>query len=317
MNSKGKYGYKTMIIIMLIAALCCLAGCGSNSAPASADAAAEAASEAELKATATETELESIEEITVKEVEEETAEDIEAASDEGEAIEETTAEPIDTSWYTENNQAICGGVYFVGKDLSAGNYILTCKQTDWSMQVTLFESVEKYYSYFRTDRFTYGEENDAVEQNALANNFVYADDSIALNVQDGYVVMIDGGIGSLVSASAEAADPENSVTGSCITVLPGLYLPGDLPSGTYMLTCTDAEYGMEVTLFEDREAYDEYLGEERFTVGEERNAMEKHAQSNFYIDQGETVFISLDEKMVLTIDHGTGQLEPVEMSWGK
>ena len=316
MSSKGKYGYKTVIIIMLIAALCCLAGCGSNSAPASADAVAEAASEAEVKATVAEAEPESIEGITVEAVEE-NVEDIEAASAGEETAEETTAEPIDTSWYTENNQAICGGVYFVGKDLSAGNYILTCKQADWSMQVTLFESVEKYYSYFRTDRFTYGEENDAVEQNALANNFVYTDDSIALNVKDGYVVMIEGGIGSLVSASAEAAEPENSVIGSSITVLPGLYLPGDLPADTYMLTCTEAEYGMEVTLFEDREAYDGYLAEERFTVGEERNAMEKHAQSNFYIDQGETVFIPLDEKMVLTIDHGTGQLEPVEMNWGK
>lgn len=317
MNSKRNYGIKAMIAILLIAALCCLAGCGSTSAPASADVAAEAAGETETELAAVETKEVILEETADETSVEETAEDIETASKEVETIEETTSDPIDTSWYTDNNQAICSGVYFVGKDLSAGNYSLTCEKTDWSMQVSLFESVEKYYSYYRTDRFTIGEEGDAIDQNALTTNYIHEGDSAALNVQDGYVVLIDNGIGTLTASSGEIQEAEKSTTGSSITVLPGLYMPGDLPAGTYMLTCTEADYGVEIILFEDRDAYDGYLGEERFTVGEERNAMEKHAQSNFYIDQGETVYLHLNEKTVMTADGGTGQLEPVAMSWAK
>jgi len=241
------------------------------------------------------------------------AEDI---AQEDEEVADEGSEPIDVSWYTENNTAFCDGVYFVGKDIAAGNYILTCVDSSWAMEITVFENEENYYGYHKTSRFTVGEESDAKAQYAMINTTIWPDETYSLNIQDGYVVKIESGKGTLVSADGGAA-PEASSTGKTKKIMDGLYMPGNIASGTYMITCTETNYAMQVLVFKDKAAYDDYVKEDPFTVGEAQNAIELHALSDFYIKQGDTAYINLDDDMVVSVDGGSGFIEPVAMSWAK
>ena len=241
---------------------------------------------------------------------------VEDIAQEDEEVVDEGSEPIDVSWYTENNTAFCDGVYFVGKDIAAGNYILTCVESSWAMEITVFENEENYFGYHKTSRFTVGEESDAKSQYAMINTTIWPDETYSLNIQDGYVVKIENGKGTLVSADGGAA-PEASSSGKMKKIMNGLYMPGDIAKGTYMVTCTETNYAMQVLVFKDKAAYDDYVKEDPFTVGEAQNAIELHALSDFYIKQGDTAYINLDADMVVSVDGGSGFIEPVAMSWAK
>ena len=234
--------------------------------------------------------------------------------------EETTSgeesEPIDVTWYTENNTAICDGVFIAGKDIAPGSYILSCTDSDWALEITVFENEQKYFDYHKTDRFTVGEESDAKSQHALINTSIWPDETYSLNIQDGYVVKIENGKGTLVSAEG-AEEPSASSTGKTKKIIDGLYMPGDIKKGAYMVTCTETNYAIRVLVFKDKAAYDDYVKEDPITVGEEQNAIELHALSDFYISQGDTAYINLDGNMVVSVDGGSGFIEPVAMSWAK
>lgn len=232
--------------------------------------------------------------------------------------EEETEEPvvIDTSWYTEDNTAICTGVYFTGKDIAAGNYILTCVNASWAIEVDIFESEDKYWSYHKSGRFTVGEESAALEANALSVNNVYPEKSCAVNLQDGYVLRIKGGTGTLVRADG-SDEPAESVSGKTIRVMDGLYNAGDIKKGSYMLTCTDTSYSMQVVAFENKAGYDAYLAADHATVGDESSALEQNAMIDFYLKAGESMYINIRDDMILAFSKGEGQLEPVSMSWAK
>lgn len=272
-----------ILFVLILAAIGCLSGCGSEAGNAN-------------------------------EVGQPSAQ-VDEVQDE-EIAEEDEAEPIDVSWYTENKTAICDGVYFVGKDIAAGNYVLTCVDSSWAMEITVFESEQSYYDYHKTGRFTVGEESDAKSQYALINTTIWPDESYSLNIQDGYVVKLESGRGTLVSADG-GETPAASSTGKTKKIMDGLYMPGDLAEGTYMVTCTETGYAMQVLVFKDKAAYDEYVKEDPFTVGEAQTAIEKHALSDFYINQGNTAYINLDSEMVISVEGGSGFMEPVAMSWAK
>lgn len=228
--------------------------------------------------------------------------------------EEEGEEPVDLTWYTEDNTAICDGVFFVGKDIAADSYILTCTDSSWAMEITIFENEENYYSYHKSSRFTVGEESDAKAQYALTDTTIWPDESYSLNIQDGYVVKIESGKGTLESVSSETA-PAKSNNGKTRKIMDGLYLSKDIPRDAYMITCKETDYAMEVLFFKNKDAYDQYSQADRFTVGEEQSAIEQYAMSDFYIYQGDTVYVNLTDDMIVVVEGGSGSIEPVKMSW--
>lgn len=68
-------------------------------------------------------------------------------------------------------------------------------------------------------------------------------------------------------------------------------------------------------MFETKEEYLNYHQSSRFTNGEESTAIEQNALSDFYIDQGESCYLSLREDMVLMIDNGMGVADVVDANW--
>ncbi len=84
-----------------------------------------------------------------------------------------------------------------------------------------------------------------------------------------------------------------------------------------MITCTETNYAIQVLVFKDKAAYDDYMKADQYTAGKAQNAIEQHAMSDFYLYRGETVYVNLTDDMIVTVDGGTGIMEPVEMSWAK
>ena len=236
--------------------------------------------------------------------------------EENQEDEKSEEEPIDLTWYTEDNSAICDGVFFVGKDIVPDSYILTCLDSSWAMEITVFENEAKYNDYHKTSRFTVGEESDAKAQYALIDTTIWPDESYSLNIQEGYVLKLENGYGKLGSTSEETA-PGKSNNGKTRKILDGLYLSKDIPRDSYMITCTETDYAMGIIIFKDKESYNQYSQADRFTVGEEQAAIEQYAMSDMYIYYGDTAYVNLTDDMVVLVKGGTGSMEPVSMSWAE
>ena len=104
---------------------------------------------------------------------------------------EISAREIDTT------SQIFEGVYVVGKDIKAGRYLLTVVETSYSLNAVTFETEETYSAYFKTKRFTSGEENAALEANAFSNSYAKKYDTINLNLHDGMVLLLRSGTAKL------------------------------------------------------------------------------------------------------------------------
>ena len=280
---KNKNWISILIIALIVSALCCMTGCGTSSGSSNT----------------------AVEEDTEKSNEEEYEE-----------LEEKEEEPIDVSWYTENNTAICEGVYFVGQDMAADSYVLTCIDSSWALEVTVFENEQKYFDYHKTNRFTVGEENDAIEQNALLHTTLWPDEQYTLNLQDGYVLKLSNGNGTLVSAD-EPVELAKSNAGKKKNIMDGLYLSKDISRGSYMVTCTKTDYAIQVLVFKDKATYDEYMQADQYTVGKAQEAIEQYAMSEYYLYYGDTAYVNLKDEMIVNVNGGSGFMEPVSMSWAK
>ena len=65
----------------------------------------------------------------------------------------------DTNWYENNGDVITTGIFTVGTDIEAGSYTLTNIDPEDGFDVAVFENMENYLTYYRTDpRDTVGEE---------------------------------------------------------------------------------------------------------------------------------------------------------------
>lgn len=99
------------------------------------------------------------------EIVDESTDDISEDEDDAEEEKEGSGKP-DTSWYENNGDVITTGIFTVGTDIEAGSYTLTNIDPEDGFGVAVFESMEKYLAYYRTDqRDTVGVENDAINAN--------------------------------------------------------------------------------------------------------------------------------------------------------
>ena len=205
-----------------------------------------------------------------------------------------------------NNTDLHCGVYFVGNDIKSSRYLLTCTETEYSIQVLVFENMETYKAYHQTSRFTNGEELAAIEQNALYDCYLNTDETVYLNLADGYILLIDDGKGELneLNMDNSTAWYSDENIGLCSGVY---FVENDLDTAQYSLTCTDSY--MQVIVFENIDAYKTYHQSSRFTGDEESEAIEKNAAFNEYVYEGDSIAINLQAGNVLLISDGIGILE--------
>ncbi len=233
-----------------------------------------------------------------------------------EPTEETLDIAMLTAWYKENSMLICGGVYFVGKDILAAYYGITCQTASFGMNVIVFDTENDYYSYHRSSRFTGGEESAALEAYASQNDYISEGKTVGLNLKDGNVLLIKNGIAELsYSDSDQKADIETPEIGKRINVFEGDYLVGsDMEPGSYMITSTEKN-GTMLVVFETAEKLADFENEDHFTNGEFSADIEKNAVFGIHINEGETCCVNLKEGMVLLVHYGTGAAQQVKMGW--
>ena len=110
--------------------------------------------------------------------------------DEGNVIIYTGEESTLTPW-TMDSGALYQGTYVVGKNFVEGSYRLTAAD-EHGIGICLFETIDDYTGYFSSNRFSVGDEQDALDAFASYQNLVYDDDEAVISVKNGQVMMIYG-----------------------------------------------------------------------------------------------------------------------------
>ena len=236
----------------------------------------------------------------------------------GGTSEERQEAPIpeaDTSWFTEDGTAMCSGVYVVGEDIVPNNYIFSCPDEDdaWVI-VTTFETKDSYSAYYQSSRFTVGEESEAIAAYASLNDYLGAGESTELNLEEGSVLIVEGGIGCIVATDGAIPERESEVTGNPTVIVDGVYQGGSIQSGTYILINT-GDSGLRAVVFPDDAAYEAFENTDHFTSGEWSAAVEKNASNDFYLYEGESYYLNLDKDDVLMVSGDSGVLIPTQMAW--
>lgn len=184
-------------------------------------------------------------------------------------------------------------VYTVGEELPAGKYIVTCTGTDYGMRFIVFSGKTEYEAFLNADQFTNGEYCAAVEKNAWADQYPKEGEDIYVNLQEGNIVLYNLG-----ECEFTKFDPLESQT-----LYPGVYVVGeDIPAET--LNVAYASGYPELDLFTDKDSYLAYHKSDRFTVGEENDAVEQNAASSEYLYEGAGSLLKLEPGMILLVKNG-------------
>ena len=193
------------------------------------------------------------------------------------------------------------GVYFVGRDINIGRYVIKCIEANWGMNAIIFENTDKYRAYKSAEKFTVGEEHRAIELNALVRIEIQEEESMYVGLETGMVLIIRNGVGQA------SLQNELSESDSEFDLFTGVYFVGrDINEGRYVITCIESSWSMSVIVFEDMDKYRTYMSSERFTIGEENQAIEQNAMLSENIWEGDTLSIRLEDGMVLKVRNGTG-----------
>ena len=217
----------------------------------------------------------------------------------------------DLSFLKSDNMCVLPGTYIIGQDMKAGSYALKCKEASYGMRVTVFKSESEYQEYFKSDRFTVGENNDAIEDHAKSDEYIYKDDECSLSLSNGEVLVIDDG--DIIATFGGGSDFE---PGETTTIGRGLYEPGDIESGMYCVTPTETDYALQFVVFKDESSYDAFVKANPFTVGEYSEEIGNHALYELYVDKDQHGFLSIKDGNYLTvIGEGKAEITKVDMGW--
>ena len=219
-------------------------------------------------------------------------------------------------WFDEISSPICSGVYFSNKDILPSKYIITC--TNGSMNVVVFDNKEDYLNYQRSSRFTYGEENDAIEEFSSSNIYLYSGDYTTVDLGDKSVLMIDDREGKLEPFNdVSFPEKEKMQNNDILPTYAGTYFIGkSIPVDTYISTCNSTDWSFNIIVFENQDDYLNYYRTDRGTYGDEYKAFEKNALLDFVISEKESCCLILSDGMVLVVDDGIGVMERINPVWG-
>ena len=65
--------------------------------------------------------------------------------------------------------------------------------------MTLFEDRESYLVYHKADRFTVGEEAEAIKKYAYFSKYLYKGNSTSVKLVDGMILMVEDNVGRFVT----------------------------------------------------------------------------------------------------------------------
>ena len=205
------------------------------------------------------------------------------------------AESDEENESTAENGMYSNKVYRVGNEIPVGTYVIECTDTDNSMEVVVFASEADYEDFQNAEKFTIGEYSRALEAHAWINFYLEKDEQVFVGLKKGYVVLLDDGM----------CEFNKYQLTSDSTLYSGIYLVGeDLTAGSMDIRCTSER--MQVNVFESNDHYLNYHKTERFTIGEESDALEANAVSVDYVYNGDAVSLNLKDGMIVVIEEGYG-----------
>lgn len=202
------------------------------------------------------------------------------------------------------------GVYKVGDYIKPGTYVFQ-NQTETSyLKVVLFNSETSYDTYNKSERFTVGEESEAIEKNAWQDVYLNNGEAVYMNLKDGCVLVVDDA--EVIMSSVEIA-PMIGTEQSSVFDKALLVVGKDIPEGQYVFDCVETkEYSTEILLFESADTYTAYHVTSRFTVGEEQDAVDANSKASAWIQQDKSFSTYLSVGNILVIDGGNIKISVME-----
>lgn len=196
----------------------------------------------------------------------------------------------------EEDELYSNKIYYVGDDIPEGTYVVNCTFSEYGMDVVVFQSEAEYAAFQNAEQFTVGEYRNAIEQNAWVSLYIEENESAYIGLTEGNIILLDGGMCEFGKYNAIDSNVLHS----------GIYVVGkDIPAGSLDIKGT-TDY-LQVVVFDSIEKYSTYHKTDRFTVGEESDAIEANASDSDYIYGDDITSVRLDEGMVLMIDDGVGE----------
>ena len=196
----------------------------------------------------------------------------------------------------ENEGYYSNKVYYVGEDLPAGGYVISCTGTDFYMSAVVFENERSYEEFQDAKKTTVGDVNEAVEIHAWADFYLEQDEKAYIGLRKGNVILLNDG-----KCEFSKYNPDESQT-----VYSGIYVVGeDIEADKLNIKCI-SDY-LQVTVFDSRDSYLAYHRSGRFTIGEESDAIEEFADSTDVVYEEESTYVNLSDKMIMMVEEGTGK----------
>lgn len=247
----------------------------------------------------------------------ESTDDISEDEDNEEEEKEGSGKP-DTSWYENNGDVITTGIFTVGTDIEAGSYTLTNIDDDGATEVAIFESIDNYLGYYRTDpRFTVGEENDAINANSYYTEYLWPDESCTINLEDGNILKLDNTRTTIVN---EGNGKNSFKLGKGKTLKQGIYSSSQIEPGTYIIMSSggaDDYNNTYIALFENNSAYKKFKSADASTIGEFDTAISQNAMFDTYAKSDDPCIINMTEDSILYVEYDDCYIQKVTMNWSK
>ena len=187
-------------------------------------------------------------------------------------------------------------IYYVGKDIPAGTYVISCTKSNYGMDAIVFKSKTEYNAFQDANKSTLGNYQAAIEQHAWANFYIEENENAYISLESENIILLDGGMCEF--------NKHNALSSNVLHT--GIYVVGkDINEGSLDIKCT-TNY-LEVVVFENTKKYTEYHKASRFTNGEESEAIEAYSASIDFIYKDGNTSVNLKDGMILMIDDGTGE----------
>lgn len=202
------------------------------------------------------------------------------------------------------------GVYKIGDYIKPGTYVLQNQTETSNLKVVLFNSEASYDTYNKSERFTVGEESEAIEKNAWQDVYLNNSETVYMNLEEGCVLVVDDA--EVTMSSIELASMIGSEQSSSFDK--ALFVVGkDIPEGQYVFDCVETKgYSTEILLFESADTYTTYHVTSRFTIGEEQDAIDANSKASAWIQQDKSFSTYLSTGNIFLIDGGNVKISVME-----
>lgn len=197
----------------------------------------------------------------------------------------------------EQTEIYSNMVYTVGKDIEKGSYTIKCTKTNYMMEVVVFANKQAYEEFQKADKTTIGDYDEAIEAYAWTNFYIEENEELYLGLKKGNVILLNDGMCEFTRYDVKDSNK----------IYSGTYVVGeDINADKLNIECI-TEF-LDITIFENEEAYITFRKTNRDTVGEEAEAINEHALSYKFLCKDDVTMIDFEEGMILLINDGCGEV---------